>query len=88
MNRTEISTEIRTRIAEMCEVDAASIREESLLREDLDLDSIDAIDLAVRIQELTGARVQESALRSVRTVADVVNLVEGVLASNAVDSGK
>jgi acyl carrier protein len=72
----------------MCEVDAASIREESLLREDLDLDSIDAIDLAVRIQELTGSRVQESALRSVRTVGDVVNLVEGVLASNAVDSGK
>ena len=84
MNRTEISTEIRTRIAEMCEVDAASIREESLLREDLDLDSIDAIDLAVRIQELTGTRVQESALRSVRTVGDVVNLVEGVLASHAV----
>ena len=84
MNRTEISTEIRTRIAEMCEVDAASIREESLLQEDLDLDSIDAIDLAVRIQELTGTRVQESALRSVRTVGDVVNLVEGVLASHAV----
>jgi acyl carrier protein len=84
VNRTEISTEIRTRIAEMCEVDAASIREESLLQEDLDLDSIDAIDLAVRIQELTGTRVQESALRSVRTVGDVVNLVEGVLASHAV----
>ena len=84
MNRAEISTEIRTRIAEMCEVDAASIREESLLQEDLDLDSIDAIDLAVRIQELTGTRVQESALRSVRTVGDVVNLVEGVLASHAV----
>jgi len=84
VNRAEIATQIRTRIAEMCEVDEASIREESLLREDLDLDSIDAIDLAVRIQELTGARVQESALRSVRTVGDVVNLIEGVLASHAV----
>jgi acyl carrier protein len=81
--RGEIFAEVQRRIAEMFELDADSIREDSLLREDLDLDSIDAIDLAVRIQELTGARVQEAELRNVRTVGDVVDLIARVTARDA-----
>jgi acyl carrier protein len=75
VNRTEISTEIRTRIAEMCEVDAASIREESLLQEDLDLDSIDAIDLVVKLQEYTGRKISPSEFKKVRTIGDVVDKI-------------
>ena len=83
MNRAEISSEVRRRISEMFELDPAKVREESLLREDLDLDSIDAIDLAVRIQELTGTRIEESLLRNVRTVGDVIDLIDGMLAGHA-----
>jgi acyl carrier protein len=87
VNRVEISSEVRRRIAEMFELDPASVREESLLREDLDLDSIDAIDLAVRIQELTGTRLDESLLRNVRTVGDIVELIDGVLAGHGKREG-
>jgi acyl carrier protein len=83
VNRSEIFAEVQRRIAEMFEVDPAGIREESLLREDLDLDSIDAIDLAVKIQEITGKRVEESTLRSIRTVGDVVDVIERLLTSQA-----
>jgi acyl carrier protein len=83
VNRGEIFAEVKRRIAEMFDVDADSIQEESRLREDLDLDSIDAIDLAVKIQELTGVRVQESELRDVRTVSDVVDLIARVMARSA-----
>jgi acyl carrier protein len=83
VNRGEIYAEVKGRIAEMFEIDPASIQEGSLLREDLDLDSIDAIDLAVKIQELTGARVDESQLRNVRTVGDVVDLIDRMLADHA-----
>jgi acyl carrier protein len=83
VNRGEIYAEVKQRIAEMFEIDPASIQEGSLLREDLDLDSIDAIDLAVKIQELTGARVEESQLRNVRTVGDVVDLIDRMLADHA-----
>jgi acyl carrier protein len=83
VNRGEIFVEVRTRLAEMFELDADSIREESLLREDLDLDSIDAIDLAVKVQELSGARVDESLLRNVRTVGDVVDMIDRMLAGHA-----
>lgn len=39
------------------------------------LDSIDAIDMIVKLQELIGQRIEETALRKVRTIRDVVDLV-------------
>jgi acyl carrier protein len=45
------------------------------LIDDLDFDSIDAIDMAVRIEELTGTGISEEDLRSVRTMHDVVELL-------------
>lgn len=87
MTRDDVSGEVRRRIAEMFEIDPTKVREEALLREDLDLDSIDAIDLAVRIQELTGTRLDEAVLRKVRTVGDVVDLIDGMLADHAKRDG-
>ena len=46
------------------------------LFEDLDIDSIDAIDMLSRLRELTGKALPADELKSVRTVGDVVSLVE------------
>jgi acyl carrier protein len=83
VNRDQVFDEVQRRMSEMFEIDRGSIREDSLLRDDLDLDSIDAIDLAVKIQEITGARVDEAQLRNVRTVGDVVDLITRMLPSHA-----
>jgi len=56
----------------------------SELVEDLDLDSIDAIDIAVRLEESTGVRVEEEALKAIRTLDDVVAIVHAGLASTRV----
>ena len=45
------------------------------LSEDLDLDSIDAIDLVVKLQEYTGRKISPSEFKSVRTVGDVVDKI-------------
>ena len=45
------------------------------LIDDLDFDSIDAIDMAVRIEELTGTGIPEDDLKSIRTMHDVVELL-------------
>lgn len=45
------------------------------LMDDLDLDSIDAIDLAVRLEEKTGLSLKEQDLKSIETIQDVVDLV-------------
>ncbi len=71
----EIFDALVPKISEMFEVDASAITAETHLFTDLGLDSIDAIDLAVQLQDYTGQRIQEDSLRALRTVDDVVRLV-------------
>ena len=49
------------------------------LIDDLDLDSIDAIDLSVRLEEKTGVSFTEDDLKAIRTVAHVVDFIDGAL---------
>ena len=75
MSRDEVFGALSRVLVEMFELPPEAIRLDAHLIEDLDLDSIDAIDMAVRLQEMTGRRVEEHELRGVRTVADVVEFV-------------
>lgn len=75
MERDEIQSRIIRMIAETFELDAEGITADSRLYEDLDLDSIDALDMVVKLQEFMNRRVSEGELRQLRTVGDVVSLV-------------
>lgn len=55
------------------ELDPAKIQLDSRLYEDLDIDSIDAVDLMVLLKSLTPKRLQPEAFKSVRTIGDVVD---------------
>jgi acyl carrier protein len=57
---------------EMFELDRSKITLDADLYSDLDIDSIDAVDLAVKLKELTGKRLRPEVFKSVRTVQDVV----------------
>lgn len=46
---------------------------------DLELDSIDAVDLAIQVQEMTGMRIRPEDFKTVRTVGDVVATVRQLL---------
>jgi acyl carrier protein len=48
---------------------------EANLYKDLDLDSLDAVDLAVKLKYDTGLVLTEGEMRSMRTVADIVDMV-------------
>lgn len=61
------------------ELDAEQISMDAHLYEDLDLDSIDAVDLVVKLREITGKKIEPEAFKAVRTVADVVNEVYGLI---------
>jgi acyl carrier protein len=45
------------------------------LSDDLDLDSIDAVDLVVKLQEYTGRKISPSEFKNVRTIGDVVDKI-------------
>ena len=86
MTRDEILVRVSELLVSSFEVDPKLITPQALLFQELGLDSIDAIDMVVRLQEWTGRRVAEETLRQVRTVDDVVSLVDGHLAGGAGDS--
>lgn len=75
MTRDEIQTSLASYLTEMFEVRPESITAEARLYEDLDLDSIDAVDLVVKLQDLTGRKIKPEQFKTVRTVGDVVDRV-------------
>ena len=79
MSNEDLSERLRSLLAERFELDPAEIRPGARLYEDLDLDSIDAVDLAIAVQELTGRKIRPQEFRGVRTVADVENEIRRLL---------
>ena len=55
--------------------DADALKPETNLFDELDLDSIDAVDLVVRLQQETHKKVDPEDFRSIRTLGDVVKAV-------------
>lgn len=86
LTKEEIFARVRDAMVELFELPASEITLEARLSDDLDLDSIDAIDMAARLQEITGRRVPEDALKSIRTIADVVELVHAELVARGSSS--
>ena len=75
MEKELILAKLKACLVDLFEVPEEDITLEARLSEDLDLDSIDAVDLVVKLQELTGQRIKPDEFRSVRTVQDVVDRV-------------
>ncbi|PKI08035.1 acyl carrier protein [Shewanella sp. 11B5] len=80
-NREQILEMLSGILIDEFEIEAADITLEASLYEDLDLDSIDAVDLVIKLQQLTGKKIQPEAFKTVRTVNDVVNSIEGLIKS-------
>jgi acyl carrier protein len=81
MTDDQILNKLREILAESFEIDPARITTSTHLFEDLDLDSIDAVDLAIKLQEMTGRRIKPEEFKSVRTVGDVISTVHNLLAT-------
>ncbi|GIU43928.1 acyl carrier protein [Shewanella sairae] len=61
------------------EIDADDITLDASLYEELDLDSIDAVDLVIKLQQMTGKKIKPEEFKAVRTVDDVVSAIEGLV---------
>jgi acyl carrier protein len=71
--KPEIFATLRSYLEEMFELPAEKITPESRLFEDLDLDSIDAVELVVKLQEYTGKKIAPAEFKTVRSVGDIVD---------------
>ena len=76
----QILERIRSTLVELFELSPADITLEARLYDDLEIDSIDVVDLMDEVQRYTGRKVRPEDFRSVRTVNDLVLVMQRLLA--------
>jgi acyl carrier protein len=74
-SREEILAHLRQVLVDLFELKPEQIVPEANLYTDLDIDSIDAVDLFLTLKELTGRKIQPQTFKDVRTVGDVVDAI-------------
>ncbi|CNK51544.1 acyl carrier protein [Yersinia aldovae] len=79
MEKKEIYQQVTYLLVKLFEINEADIKPESRLYEELELDSIDAVDLVVHLQKTTGKKIMPEMFKSVRTVQDIVDAVDNLL---------
>lgn len=75
VSKSDIAAVLSRYLQDLFDLPAEKITLDARLSEDLDLDSIDAVDLVVKLQEYTGRKVSPSEFKSVRTIGDVVDRI-------------
>ena len=71
----EIFNKIQQVLEDLFEVDPRQVTPEARLYEDLDIDSIDAVDLVVELRKITGKKMQPDDFKAVRSVQDVIDAI-------------
>jgi acyl carrier protein len=82
-SRSEIHAHVAKLLVELFEIEPGKIRPEARLYQDLEVDSIDAIDLILKLKDFTDRKMKPEEFKHVRTVGDVVNAVEALVARAA-----
>lgn len=79
MTKEEIFERIRSILKDAFDIAPERVTPASRLYDDLDIDSIDAVDLIVQLKPLVGKRLQPETFKSVRTVQDIVDALHGLV---------
>lgn len=78
-DRDAIFNELRATLVELFELDPERITPDAGLYDELEIDSIDAIDLMDRLRRQTGRKIDSDRFRAVRTVSDLVDTIHQLL---------
>jgi acyl carrier protein len=83
MTKDQLQACVIDLLVEMFELDKSELSAASNLYTDLDIDSIDAVDLAVKLRQVTGKRLQPEVFKTIRTIGDVVDALAGMAEQTA-----
>lgn len=78
MNDEQVREEIAKILDEVAEIDPATVRMDSVFGTDLDVDSLLMVEIVVVIEERFDIRVPEDTMHDLRTVADLVRMIQGL----------
>ena len=73
MDKNELYDQLKNILIDQFELDDSSITPEENLYEELELDSIDAVDLLVQLKNITGKKISPDDFKDVRTINDVID---------------
>ncbi len=73
---SDIFDQVKALIAEELEVDEAQINMESMIVDDLGADSLDVVELIMRLEEKFGVEIPDDEAEKIQTVGDAVKYVE------------
>jgi len=75
MNDDQLFIKIKEILVKQLEIDESVVTLDANLYEELEIDSIDAVDLMVQIKELTGKKIPPDQFQKIRTIADVLEVL-------------
>jgi acyl carrier protein len=78
MTEVELYDRIRNILIEQFEVDESAVSMDSDLYGELEIDSIDAVDLMVQLKQVTGKKIAPEVFKDVRTIRDVLDALTGL----------
>ncbi len=81
MSSDELWERVRHLLVTEFEIAAEAISPDARLHEDLGMDSLDLVDLVVELERFVGKRIDNADLKDVRTVGDVIGLLESLAAA-------
>lgn len=79
MTQDELYQKLVAILTNTFDIEPEKIHLDASLGDDLDIDSIDAVDLLVELKHITGVRLQPESFKSVRTVRDVIEALGALL---------
>jgi acyl carrier protein len=75
----QIFEHVKSLLIELFEIEPEQIKPAARLYQDLDVDSIDAVDLMLKLKEYTGRKIKPEDFKQVQTIEDVVSAVHRLL---------
>ena len=78
MDNNQIYLKIKDVLVNQFEVDESKVSMDANLYEELEIDSIDAVDLMVQLNRLTGKKIPPEQFKEVRTIGDVINTLSAL----------
>lgn len=79
MDKNELIKEINTTLMEEFEISEEKLVSEAKLFDDLGLDSLDAVDMLVHLEDRMGVKLDVEKMQGVRTLGDIHSLLEGLV---------
>ncbi|MFC7342090.1 acyl carrier protein [Saccharopolyspora griseoalba] len=75
MSNEEITSGLATIVEEVAGVDAADVTTEKSFVDDLDIDSLSMVEIAVQAEDKFGVKIPDDELANLKTVGDAVDYI-------------